>query len=73
MGFLNPLLYARADAFNDITQGNNPGCGTSGFQVPLFIVRHAEGCAQAQEGWDPVTGLGTLNFQKLLAIVQALP
>ncbi|OBZ66344.1 Aorsin [Grifola frondosa] len=39
-------------AFNDITNGSNPGCGTAGFK--------------AEPGWDPVTGLGTLNFRKLL-------
>ena len=48
-----------ADAFNDITLGGNPGCGTPGFSsVP---------------GWDPVTGLGTLNFPKLLAKWLLLP
>lgn len=32
LGFLNPLLYSNASsALNDITSGNNPGCGTSGF------------------------------------------
>lgn len=46
-------------AFNDITSGNNPGCGTKGFS--------------AQAGWDPVTGLGTLNFPKLLELWTALP
>lgn len=45
--------------FNDITSGNNPGCGTNGFS--------------AQPGWDPVTGLGTLNFPKLLELWTALP
>ena len=43
------------DAFNDITTGNNPGCGTPGFN--------------ATQGWDPVTGLGTPNFEKLRALV----
>ncbi|KAK7062335.1 Tripeptidyl-peptidase sed2 [Favolaschia claudopus] len=46
LGFLNPLFYSKAAAgFNDITVGNNPGCGTPGFN--------------ATEGWDAVTGLGT--------------
>ncbi|KAI0737699.1 tripeptidyl peptidase A [Daedaleopsis nitida] len=60
LGFLNPLLYAldefaHSAGFNDITTGNNPGCGTPGFN--------------ATEGWDPVTGVGTPNFEKLKAIV----
>ncbi|KAF8827152.1 hypothetical protein HHX47_DHR5000615 [Lentinula edodes] len=54
LGFLNPLLYKRgAEALNDVTVGNNPGCGTNGFN--------------ATEGWDP--GLGTPNFEKLEKIV----
>lgn len=52
LGFLNPLLYSKGrSAFNDITVGNNRGCGTYGFP--------------AASGWDPTTGLGTPNFSKL--------
>lgn len=42
VGFLNPLIYEHPEVFTDIIAGNNPGCGTQGFQ--------------ASEGWDPVTG-----------------
>ncbi|KAH9164895.1 subtilisin-like protein [Lactarius sanguifluus] len=53
LGFLNPWLYGRGlAALNDITEGSNPGCGTDGFS--------------AIAGWDPVTGLGTPNFRKML-------
>ncbi|KAH8993909.1 subtilisin-like protein [Lactarius akahatsu] len=53
LGFLNPWLYSTASqGFNDITSGSNPGCGTDGFS--------------AVPGWDPVTGLGTPDFQRLL-------
>ncbi|THH17744.1 hypothetical protein EW146_g3129 [Bondarzewia mesenterica] len=56
LGFLNPLLYSTGVAgLNDITVGNNAGCGTEGFN--------------ASTGWDPVTGLGTPNFGKLKDIV----
>ncbi|OCH92966.1 tripeptidyl peptidase A [Obba rivulosa] len=59
LGFLNPLIYAigaeEPSAFNDITVGNNPGCGTPGFN--------------SSEGWDAVTGFGTPNFGKLKEIV----
>lgn len=56
LGFLNPLLYSDASsAFNDITSGSNPGCGTNGFP--------------ATTGWDPVTGLGTPDFERLLGVV----
>ena len=33
LGFLNPLFYSLKSGFNDITTGNNPGCGTPGFNV----------------------------------------
>ena len=56
LGFLNPFLYSTgASAFNDITSGSNPGCNTNGFP--------------AKAGWDPVTGLGTPDFNKLLTAV----
>ena len=53
VGFINPTLYANPGALNDITEGGNQGCGTPGFT--------------AVTGWDPVTGLGTPNFPRLLA------
>ena len=56
LGFLNPFLYSTgASALNDVTSGSNPGCNTNGFT--------------ARAGWDPVTGLGTPNFAKLLTAV----
>ncbi|KAH9054644.1 subtilisin-like protein [Lactarius vividus] len=52
LGFLNIRLYGDGFAgLNDITSGSNPGCGTDGFS--------------AIPGWDPVTGLGTPDFEKL--------
>jgi tripeptidyl-peptidase-1 len=59
LGFLNPLFYMNPSVFMDITSGNNPGCNTNGFY-----------CAA---GWDPVTGLGTPNFQSLSQLVSSLP
>ncbi|KAF8335044.1 peptidase S8/S53 domain-containing protein [Cantharellus anzutake] len=59
VGFINPVLYTSPGILNDITMGNNPGCGTSGFE--------------AVKGWDPVTGYGTPNFSKMLATFMALP
>ncbi|KAK7965840.1 uncharacterized protein PG986_000117 [Apiospora aurea] len=59
VGFLNPVLYAHPDVMNDITRGANPGCGTAGFA--------------ATPGWDPVTGLGTPNFPKMLDMFLWLP
>ncbi|KAH8978153.1 subtilisin-like protein [Lactarius akahatsu] len=56
LGFLNVLLYGIClEGLNDITSGSNPGCNTDGFS--------------AVPGWDPVTGLGSLDFERLVAIL----
>ncbi|KAI9063709.1 subtilisin-like protein [Trametes sanguinea] len=61
VGPINPAIYSTmfADAFHDVANGTNPGCGTDGFP--------------ALAGWDPVTGLGTPNFLKLVQRFLALP
>ncbi|KAI0199902.1 peptidase S8/S53 domain-containing protein [Astrocystis sublimbata] len=61
LGFLNPFLYENAAAFNDIASGSGNGCGSN----PVFGRNGAKWNATA--GWDPVTGLGTPIFDKLLA------
>jgi len=61
LGYLNPLLYANFASIvkNDITvgsnrctayNGNSPVCCSEGFL--------------AAPGWDPVTGLGSVDFHK---------
>jgi len=53
LGFLNPFIYQNPQAFNDVKLGDNSwGQGAGG------------GFAAVQ-GWDPATGMGTPNFQKL--------
>jgi len=38
LGFLNPWLYGKGLAgLDDITVGNNPGCGTQGFNVRMRL------------------------------------
>jgi len=59
VGFVNPVLYSHPDVLNDIVNGSNPGCGTQGFS-----------CAP---GWDPVTGLGTPNYPRMLQLFLSLP
>jgi tripeptidyl-peptidase-1 len=62
LGFINPFLYksaSYASAYYDVTSGNN-----------------ADGCCpgfNAYKGWDPVTGLGTPNFDFLTKLVKELP
>lgn len=64
LGFLNPTLYnlQGTDAFTDITEGTNNCCANPG-------EGHQQVCCEygfkAQDGWDPVSGLGTINFSKL--------
>lgn len=59
VGFVNPVLYEHPYVLNDITNGSNPNCNTSGFHsVP---------------GWDPVTGLGTPNYPRMLELFLRLP
>ncbi|KAJ7646048.1 tripeptidyl peptidase A [Mycena polygramma] len=55
MGFLNPFLYgAGLGGMVDMTDGFVNGCEQSGFN--------------ATEGWDPVSGLGFFDFQKLQSL-----
>jgi tripeptidyl-peptidase-1 len=65
LGFVNPLVYSiaaeHADAFNDVVEGENKCCAGSAFQG----ICCDEGFA-ATKGWDPVSGLGTFNFDKFL-------
>jgi len=61
LGFINPGLYKLGASatyhqdFHDITEGNNsnPQAGVKGYS--------------AAPGWDPVTGLGTPNAEKLIS------
>ncbi|KAE9980219.1 hypothetical protein EG327_006665 [Venturia inaequalis] len=69
LGWLNPRLYGDLKgAFTDIVDGGSTGCTGidqySGLTTP--IVPFASWNATA--GWDPVTGLGTPLFNKLLAM-----
>ena len=62
LGFVNPLFYSLFESdpsyFNDITVGNN-NCTESCCGVGFT----------SSKGWDPVTGLGTPNYQKILNYV----
>ncbi|EKD20175.1 uncharacterized protein L3040_004045 [Drepanopeziza brunnea f. sp. 'multigermtubi'] len=58
VGFIHPILYQHPEVFTDITVGSNPGCGSAGFPTA--------------EGWDPVTGLGSPIFPKLLELLMSI-
>jgi tripeptidyl-peptidase I len=59
LGFVNPLFYQNPSVFTDTLKGVNPYECCQGFE-----------CAP---GWDPVTGLGTPIFPKLLDLTSNLP
>ena len=52
LGFINPWLYQNPSILTDITIGNNDHTCCKGWQCSA--------------GWDPVTGLGTPNYQPML-------
>jgi len=58
LGFVNPLFYQNADAFNDITKGSNA------------IGENAQSGWKCTEGWDAATGLGTPKFTNLQNVVR---
>jgi subtilase family serine protease len=63
MGFANPFLYGlEAEAFTDVVVGSNKR-DRQGTPWPYGY--------NASAGWDPVTGLGTPRFEKLLAAAMA--
>lgn len=60
LGFINPTLYkAGSSSFNDITSGNNKCCAST--------VCCTEGFS-ATTGWDPLTGLGSVDYLKFEAL-----
>jgi len=72
VGFANPALYqlykANPAIFKDTTKGNNKCCaGDPGQQV---CCKYGFTCSA---GWDPVTGLGSVNFKQLRDAWVALP
>lgn len=58
LGFVNPLFYQNADAFNDITKGSNA------------VGENAKSGWKCTEGWDAATGLGTPKFASLQTVVR---
>ncbi|KIW03336.1 hypothetical protein, variant [Verruconis gallopava] len=69
LGFLNPWLYqVGIEGLTDIVNGGSTGCtGRDIYSgLPTPFVPYASW--NATEGWDPVTGLGTPLFDKLLQL-----
>ena len=57
IGWVNPVLYSNHTLFvKDITSGHNK-CGATGVCCPQGFY--------AMPGWDPTTGLGSIDYAKL--------
>ncbi|KAI1817405.1 subtilisin-like protein [Poronia punctata] len=70
LGFLNPWLYTVANAtLTDIVDGGSRGCTGRDIFTGLPAPFISGAGWNATEGWDPVTGLGTPLFDRLLAKV----
>ncbi|KAK3702134.1 hypothetical protein LTR37_015109 [Vermiconidia calcicola] len=63
LGFVNPILYKHPEVLNEIVTGSN-SVGAN------CLVQRAFECAP---GLDPVTGLGTPDYPKLLDLFTSLP
>jgi kumamolisin len=55
-GFINPILYANAGAFHDITSGNN--------DIDHSLHKYA-----SAPGWDPASGLGSPDGTKVMKVL----
>ncbi|KAG6021206.1 hypothetical protein E4U41_002556, partial [Claviceps citrina] len=61
VGFVNPVLYRHSGEFmRDVRAGHSTGCGVD-VAFPAVV------------GWDAVTGLGTVDYTKLLDFYLELP
>jgi tripeptidyl-peptidase-1 len=69
LGFLNPVLYKMQtdspSTFHDITQGSS-----SWSRVQSQSCKYGYGCST---GWDPASGLGTIDYANALAYIKNLP
>lgn len=65
VGFVNPVLYAHPEVFRDVATGANRGCGAGPAKKPMAF--------PAAKGWDPVSGLGTPDYPRLLELFMSLP
>jgi len=67
LGFLNQVLYqmqtSAPSAFHDITQGSSSWSRSS------VSCKYGYGCST---GWDPASGLGSIDYQNTLAYIKNL-
>jgi tripeptidyl-peptidase I len=77
MGFINPWLYqSGSQLVVDIVEGASRGCDGINHQTGKSVVGAAKipyASWNATVGWDPATGLGVPDFQKMLKAVTQGP
>ncbi|OAR01405.1 hypothetical protein LLEC1_04070 [Akanthomyces lecanii] len=69
LGFVNPAIYQHPEIFNDITEGDQSLGGPNGDSQPSACGNKG---FSAVAGWDPVTGLGTPNYEMAVKVLGAL-
>ncbi|KAI1198898.1 peptidase S8/S53 domain-containing protein [Nemania serpens] len=60
VGFINPVLYGHPEVLKDVVTGANLGCGVD----PAF---------RATTGWDPASGLGSPDYDRMRRLFMSLP
>jgi subtilase family serine protease len=80
LGWVNPLLYKYYDSFtNDITEGDKNNC--SALEVDYYYYFYSSyyyyhNCCDEgfypTTGWDPITGLGSINVDEFIAVFKTL-
>jgi tripeptidyl-peptidase-1 len=69
LGFLNPWIYEIGyQGLNDIVDGGSRGCTGRSIYSGLPSARVPYASWNATDAWDPVTGYGTPDFEKLLRL-----
>jgi tripeptidyl-peptidase-1 len=69
LGFLNPWIYdVGYQGLNDIVDGGSTGCTGRSIYSGLASAKVPYASWNATEAWDPVTGYGTPDFEKLLRL-----
>ena len=74
VGFVNPALYQLSQEdpsiFHDITSGDNHCASKSSSPSGPVCCQYGYVCSR---GWDPVTGLGSVNVGRLIQALASLP
>lgn len=73
LGFVNPLLYQYRNMFvKDITEGDNQCSIANNITIVGDTMEFSGTCCEtgfmAAPGWDPVTGLGSVDVSKFLTV-----